>query len=59
MVVLGIDPGYAIVGYGVVKIEGQTLTPLQYGAIRTAADLPITTRLNEIYNDLKSILDVI
>ena len=57
MVVLGIDPGYAIVGYGVVEIHGQKLTPLQYGAIRTAADLPITARLREIYDDMTHIID--
>ena len=57
MVVLGIDPGYAIVGYGLVKFENQKLTPLQYGAIRTEADRPIAARLHEIYSDMKSLLD--
>lgn len=57
MVVLGIDPGYAIVGYGLVSFENQKLTPLQYGAIRTAADQPITERLLEIYNDMVHLLD--
>ncbi|MBE6915624.1 MAG: crossover junction endodeoxyribonuclease RuvC [Ruminococcaceae bacterium] len=57
MVVLGIDPGYAIVGYGLVEFKNQKLTPLQYGAIRTAADQPISARLNEIYNDMTHLLD--
>lgn len=56
MVVLGIDPGYAIVGYGLIKFENQTLTPLQYGAIRTEPDRPIAARLNEIYQDMTNLL---
>ena len=54
---MGIDPGYAIVGYGLVKKEGNSIKPLQYGVIRTAAELPIEQRLNEIYDDLTAILD--
>lgn len=56
MVVLGIDPGYAIVGYGLVETKNQRLKALQYGVIRTAAELPIATRLLEIYNDLTGLL---
>ena len=55
MRVLGIDPGYAIVGYGLVEKVGNSVKPLQYGVIRTEADLPIETRLLEIYDDLMHI----
>jgi len=54
---LGIDPGYAIVGYGLVKKEGNSIKPLQYGVIRTAADIPIEQRLNEIYEDLTALIE--
>jgi len=57
MAVLGIDPGYAIVGYGLVKKEGNSIKPLQYGVIRTAADIPIEQRLNEIYEDLTALIE--
>lgn len=56
MRVLGIDPGYAIVGYGLVEKRGNSVTPLQYGVIRTAAELPIEARLVEIYDDLTQLL---
>ena len=57
MPVLGIDPGYAIVGYGLVEKVGNSVKPLQYGVIRTAAELPIETRLLEIYDDLTKLID--
>lgn len=56
MVVLGIDPGYAIVGYGLVRSAKNTITPLQYGVIRTKAELPIEQRLLEIYQDLTGLI---
>ena len=37
MRILGIDPGYAIVGFGVVSYHGADFTPLEYGAITTEA----------------------
>lgn len=57
MIVLGIDPGYAIVGYGLVEKRGNSVKPLQFGVIRTAADLPIEVRLLEIYDDLKKLIN--
>ena len=52
MVIIGIDPGYAIVGFGIVKYEGNRFTPLKYGAITTPADLPFVKRLDLIFEDL-------
>ena len=57
MRVLGIDPGYAIIGYGLVEKRGNDVVPLQYGVIRTEANLPIEERLLEIYNDLEKLID--
>lgn len=37
MIILGIDPGYAIVGYGVVRYDNRTFTPVAYGAVTTEA----------------------
>lgn len=54
MIILGIDPGYAIVGYGVVKYEGNKFTPIKYGAITTPAGMPFVKRLDKIFCDMSS-----
>ena len=56
MVILGIDPGYAIVGYGVVEFRGGKYRPLEYGAIVTKAGEPFPRRLETIANALDSVL---
>lgn len=57
MTILGLDPGYATVGYGVVRYDNYRFTPVQYGAITTPAHLPLHLRLCEIYDDLCTIVD--
>ncbi|MFV0413730.1 MAG: crossover junction endodeoxyribonuclease RuvC [Oscillospiraceae bacterium] len=56
MRVLGLDPGYAIVGYGLVEGEGQNLAPVTFGAITTEAHTAFEDRLVEIYTDMQEIL---
>ena len=48
MVILGIDPGYAIVGYGAVEVDKGRMRALGYGAITTPAGVPLHNRLLEI-----------
>ena len=57
MRVLGIDPGYAIVGWGVLEYAGSRYAPVAYGAICTEKDTPFEQRLAEIYDGLADILD--
>ena len=57
MVIIGIDPGYAIVGYGVVRHQGNRFTVLGYGCIRTEAKKPFETRLLNIEEGLRQIID--
>ncbi len=57
MRILGIDPGYAIVGFGVVEYEGVNFTPLQYGAITTEAGAVFASRLTAIYSDLAYLIE--
>ena len=57
MRILGIDPGFAIVGFGVLDYNGMDFRPLEYGAITTEANTPFTQRLTAIYQDLNFILD--
>lgn len=57
MIILGIDPGYAIVGYGVIDYNGYDLNTIGYGAITTEAHTRFDLRLNDIYNDCITIMD--
>lgn len=56
MVILGIDPGYAIVGYGVVEANNGRYRPLEHGAITTKSSQEFYARLEVIYNRLTYIL---
>ena len=58
MRILGIDPGYAIIGYGIVNYDGYNFKPLGYGAITTSPDMPFHKRLSTIYDDMLSIINV-
>lgn len=56
MLVLGIDPGYAIVGYGVVSYQQNRFTPIAYGAVTTKAGVEFSARLDTIYQDVNAIM---
>ncbi len=55
MLILGIDPGYAIVGFGIVEYNGYKFAPISFGAITTPAGKPFSQRLNEIYDGMNEI----
>ena len=57
MIILGIDPGLAIVGWGVIESNRGKIRPLAYGAITTPAHTDIEARLLMIQNDLKAIIE--
>lgn len=57
MVILGIDPGYAIVGYGAICISKSRFYPIGYGAILTDASQDFPARLNIIYDKMLKILN--
>lgn len=52
MKILGIDPGYAIIGWGVLNYERGRYSPMGFGAITTQAGVPFVERLQQIYNEL-------
>ena len=56
MRVIGIDPGYAIVGYGVVDARPGLVSPVTFGAITTEAHTLFEDRLHEIYDDVCQLL---
>lgn len=53
---IGIDPGYAIVGYGVLDYIGNSFRTLDYGSITTPADMPFAQRLERIWDELSVIV---
>ena len=57
MRILGIDPGVAIVGFGVIESDCGQQRMIQYGAITTQAGLPLATRLVQIGNDLEQLIE--
>ena len=57
MIILGIDPGYAIIGWGVIRYERGRFMPIDFGAITTPARMPFTRRLECIYDELSAVLE--
>jgi crossover junction endodeoxyribonuclease RuvC len=57
MIVLGIDPGLANTGYGVVALRGARLAALDGGVITTPAQLPAERRLAEVHARVAALLD--
>ena len=55
MLVLGVDPGTAITGYGLVREEEGGLTLVDYGVITTPAGQPLPERLQTIYSGLADV----
>lgn len=56
MIILGIDPGLAIVGYGVVEYKSSKFRVLSYGAILTPAKTKVSDRLVQIGRELDGII---
>ncbi len=57
MRIIGIDPGYAIVGFGILDYQGNKFSVVEFGAITTTAGTPFNDRLKIIYDDLSYVLD--
>jgi len=57
VLVLGIDPGTAITGYGLVREDDEGLTLVGCGVITTPSDQPLFQRLQAIYHGLAAIID--
>ena len=57
MIILGIDPGYAIVGFGVLEYKNNHFSVIDYGAITTDAGMPFNRRLEHIYDELTVLLE--
>ena len=57
MIILGIDPGLAIVGWGVVEYSGSHFRTLGYGAIETPAGMKTEERLSLIFDGMRSLIE--
>jgi crossover junction endodeoxyribonuclease RuvC len=56
MLILGIDPGLALMGYGLIQTGDDNLTVIDYGVISTPAGEPTPNRLKTIYAELMAII---
>lgn len=56
MVIMGIDPGFAITGYGIVKYEGNKFSVVDYGAVTTDAGIPLSKRLLDLHDGLEELI---
>jgi len=54
--IMGIDPGIARMGYGIIDVNGNHLRPVSFGCIETPAHTPVGNRLGQIYEELSSLL---
>ncbi len=57
MIIMGIDPGFAITGFGVVKYEGNKFSVLDYGAVITEASMKLSQRLLLLNNRLEELIE--
>jgi len=55
--ILGIDPGTRITGYGLIRVKGSLLEPLDFGCIRPPPTLPLPERYRIIFDALEQLLD--
>ena len=58
MIVLGVDPGTASVGYGLVERTGQRLRAIDYGVVTTRPDLPLPERLVTIHALISDLIEL-
>ena len=58
MIVLGIDPGYALMGWGVVESEGSHIKLIAYGCLETKAGNPMQHRLRSLQLGVRNLLEI-
>lgn len=56
-IILGIDPGTRITGYGVIKVRHPQIEPIDFGCIRPPTDLDLPARYLALFNSLEKLLD--
>lgn len=57
-IILGVDPGTRITGYGIIKVKGPQLTTIDYGCIRPPSQLHLAQRYRIIFEGLEKLIDL-
>ena len=57
--ILGIDPGFATIGFGLIAADRMNVQMLRYGAITTPAGMEFPLRLKQIYDDMTELLELL
>lgn len=57
MIILGIDPGTRITGYGLIRISGSSIEPLDFGCIKPPPKLPLQQRYRIIFDALEKLIE--
>lgn len=57
MVILGIDPGIAIMGYGLINLDGNRIQVIENGVLTTSSKTPTPKRLKILYDNLEKIIE--
>jgi crossover junction endodeoxyribonuclease RuvC len=55
--ILGLDPGLALLGYGVIRAQGDSLTHVEHGCVETPAGTPLPVRLRMLYSGLQLLME--
>jgi len=55
-IIIGIDPGFGITGYGIIKTDGNAYKILEYGCIKTSAKMNFIDRLEVIHCELNQLI---
>lgn len=57
MIIIGIDPGTALLGYGVISYKGNKFSTLTYGCVKNSSAIPMPEKLHVIYETIKSLIN--
>ena len=57
MIILGVDPGIAIVGWGVIEYDRGKMRAIDYGAITTSSDIKTEDRITVVFRELTAIME--
>ena len=58
MIILGIDPGLATLGYGVIEVQNDRRRLIQFGTLTTPAGQPMPQRLRAIFQGMNQLMDI-
>ena len=58
MIILGIDPGYALMGWGVIEVQGTRMRLIDYGCVETQAGTPMQHRLRTLQLGLRNLVNI-